>query len=686
MHDDGNGDFVNPLSNAVASPTAATAGNLNVVDLVNVSAGTTFEQESSLDAEDLIPSSQLVIPESMNITAGKGRKGRSAKGLWAEAKHLTDHALMEFLQEAQKQAEKGNSDEDAALLARILESKISSSKMISPNSNLRSRWDAAQAVLLAYIAFVVPYRIGFDDDAHPEDVMFWFDACIDIYFVIDVAMNFRTAYFTVDGEIEFHPKAVAKHYFHGWFVIDVLGCMPFQYVVYLIPEEDVQEGESSALRGNKLFRMLRLARLLKILRLARFKRLLDRWEEELYNVTMLKMAKLCVFIIVIGHWLCCAWYFFGTYPYEGSQPDGSPIVGWVQKSFGGLDVTASNRYVTSLYWAFMTMTTVGFGDIHPGTVPEKCYAIVAMLIGGFMFGLIVGSLSDVVQKNDPGSSARVKLLGKIHAYLHFHKIPAKLTRSIRGYFSNLYDHKSLFDERQMIWEPLPDKLRAKLAQQIEYTNSPNASNGILNKIPFFHHLDDWNTIKICCKLRRIVALESKGLQLDSDGVRGTGDLRDEYLMREGDLATEMFIVMDGIVAIEKSDIQLGRLRAGSFFGELGVLLHPTPQYRTRSAFTLARSELCLLSCEDLAALRTESAEIDKAIITFAQDAIHNAKLIPAVEAMIARSPHSAAANGDGLQLGKRLDAFEQKIGDDMSQMRLQLNRIERMLIDNGGDT
>ena len=37
---------------------------------------------------------------------------------------------------------------------------------------------------------------------------------------------------------------------------------------------------------------VRLAKLLKMLRLARVKRILDRWEEDLYSVATYKMGKL----------------------------------------------------------------------------------------------------------------------------------------------------------------------------------------------------------------------------------------------------------------------------------------------------------------------------------------------------------------------------------------------------------
>ena len=67
-----------------------------------------------------------------------------------------------------------------------------------------------------------------------------------------------------------------------------------------------------------------------VLRLARVKRLLDRWEEDLYSVAMYKMGKLLIIVFGIAHWLACAWYFFGGLADDNTDAEGLPLTGWCE--------------------------------------------------------------------------------------------------------------------------------------------------------------------------------------------------------------------------------------------------------------------------------------------------------------------------------------------------------------------
>ena len=48
----------------------------------------------------------------------------------------------------------------------------------------------------------------------------------------------------------------------------------------------------------------------------------------------------------------------------------------------------------SLFWALQTITTVGYGDISPSTIPGRLVAMIAALWGAFLIGTIVMCLND----------------------------------------------------------------------------------------------------------------------------------------------------------------------------------------------------------------------------------------------------------------------------------------------------
>lgn len=84
------------------------------------------------------------------------------------------------------------------------------------------------------------------------------------------------------------------------------------------------------------------------------KRILDRWEEELYSVGTVKMAKLVALITISAHWLCCGWYFVGC-----PLPD-EEQVGWVIRSYGEEhhQVSKQDLYYDSAFWALMAVVMV----------------------------------------------------------------------------------------------------------------------------------------------------------------------------------------------------------------------------------------------------------------------------------------------------------------------------------------
>jgi hypothetical protein len=81
---------------------------------------------------------------------------------------------------------------------------------------VRFRRDLTQVVFICWVATVVPYRICFDVAIPLGSTPFWIDAFIDLFFIVDVVLNFRTAYYLPTGFLETDLRQIRKHYIRTW--------------------------------------------------------------------------------------------------------------------------------------------------------------------------------------------------------------------------------------------------------------------------------------------------------------------------------------------------------------------------------------------------------------------------------------------------------------------------------------
>ncbi|XP_043540977.1 potassium voltage-gated channel subfamily H member 2-like, partial [Chiloscyllium plagiosum] len=58
------------------------------------------------------------------------------------------------------------------------------------------------------------------------------DLIVDIMFIIDIIINFRTTYVNENDEVVSHPAKIAIHYFKGWFLIDIVAAIPFDLLIF----------------------------------------------------------------------------------------------------------------------------------------------------------------------------------------------------------------------------------------------------------------------------------------------------------------------------------------------------------------------------------------------------------------------------------------------------------------------
>ena len=53
---------------------------------------------------------------------------------------------------------------------------------------------------------------------------------IDFFFLVDMILTFYSAFYDENLMIVDNKKQIAKRYLQGWFTIDLLAIIPFEYV------------------------------------------------------------------------------------------------------------------------------------------------------------------------------------------------------------------------------------------------------------------------------------------------------------------------------------------------------------------------------------------------------------------------------------------------------------------------
>lgn len=100
--------------------------------------------------------------------------------------------------------------------------------IVRVSSSYRLWWDILVILLAIYNSFTIPLQLAFNPAALSSPFLLSFDTVVDLLFMLDVFVNFRTTYISqTTGNEVYNPKMIAKEYFKsGRLVIDVLSSLP----------------------------------------------------------------------------------------------------------------------------------------------------------------------------------------------------------------------------------------------------------------------------------------------------------------------------------------------------------------------------------------------------------------------------------------------------------------------------
>ncbi|OPJ87064.1 potassium voltage-gated channel subfamily H member 2 [Patagioenas fasciata monilis] len=434
-------------------------------------------------------------------------------------------------------------------------------------SPFKAVWDWLILLLVIYTAIFTPYSAAFllndQEEAQrhncgyscsPLNVV---DLIVDIMFIIDILINFRTTYVNSNEEVVSHPAKIAIHYFKGWFLIDMVAAIPFDLLIFGSGSE-----ETTTLIG-----LLKTARLLRLVRVARK---LDRYSE--YGAAVLFLL-MCTFAL-IAHWLACIWYAIGNV--EGQR------IGWLH-SLGdqiGKPLNASNplygptikdKYVTALYFTFSSLTSVGFGNVSPNTNSEKIFSICVMLIGSLMYASIFGNVSAIIQRLYSGTARYHTQMLRVREFIRFHQIPNPLRQRLEEYFQHAWSYTNGIDMNAVL-KGFPECLQADICLHLNRSLLQNCK-------PFK------GATKGCL---RALAMKFKTTHAPP------GDT----LVHAGDVLTALYFISRGSIEILRGDVVVAILGKNDIFGE-PLNLYARPGKSNADVRALTYCDLHKIHREDL---------------------------------------------------------------------------------------
>ena len=453
----------------------------------------------------------------------------------------------------------------------------SSFPVLVPTGRLRKNWDLFCLVVLLYVCTVTPFSIAFIGDdlkSYPYwGILYFCDRFVDAVFMVDIVFNFRTAWLDVEGHRCFEWRECALKYMKGWLFVDVVSVIPYDLIELDTQSINSRSGEEQdqLLMLLKLLRILRIAKVMKILRAAR---ILKRMEQQMsIKFGVVKLVKFFVLIIMVAHWMACTYYLAGS-----MQSDATAHESWINSHEYPAEYSIADMYVLALYWAIMTITTIGYGDIPSGTTSERMVAITSMIIGAGLFSYVVGTMTSLIQGLDISTRAFEDKMDSINEYMSLSNFPLHLRRRIRAYCFYQRDTKSFLPSERDLYASVSPALRSMCAFY-KYQS-------LLKRVPYFAHAPTQVISELALLLKHAIYMPG------------------ECVMKAGEVGHVMYFMYKGrahleMIGRDNDPMILGLLTDGTHFGERGMLFSARRLHTVRC---LSYCDTCIINGDDYSRL------------------------------------------------------------------------------------
>ena len=342
----------------------------------------------------------------------------------------------------------------------------------------------------------------------------------------------------------------------------------------------------------------------------------------------MRLLKFSGILLLCGHICACAWFLvidLNDCMIPADQLPGPSVIcgcdpattecqewNWFIKYDAAIYLGNSTeaRYLVSVYYAIVTLTTLGYGDVLPTNQAERGVASAFALLGALAFSFLISNIGSLVSKGNAIDTAIDERLAELSDLCATRDVPHDThSRSRRVAASTLSLAPHLLADRLSL---LPRACSNELLDAF--------TDETLGRLPLFRGMSR------DCRARLAAVLRPCAFPPGAE------------IFRIHDAATELYWVLSGEVDLcDVGGVGVGRVGAGGLVGAAGLFPDLFPggaAFRLRTARARVRCELLELQQADLEGLvRRHMPDLHAAIRRHAAAVLKGVDMRAAEEAM-----------------------------------------------------
>ncbi|KAF5725809.1 putative Potassium channel AKT1 [Tripterygium wilfordii] len=296
--------------------------------------------------------------------------------------------------------------------------------------------------------------------------------------------------------------------------------------------------------------------MLRLWRLRRVSALFSRLEKDRhYNYFWVRCAKLICVTLFAVH---CA----GCFYYNIAASYGDPARTWIGSSLGSDFIQQSvwSRYVTSIYWSITTLTTVGYGDLHPVNTREMIFDIFFMLFNLGLTAYLIGNMTNLVVHGTSRTRRFRDTIQAASSFSHRNQLPPRLQDQMLAHLCLKFRTDSEGLQQQETLDSLPKAIRSSISHYLFYS--------LVDKVYLFRGVSNDLLFQLVSEMKAEYFPPKEDVILQNEAPT------DFYVLVSG--AVDLLVLKNGVEQI------VGEAKTGDVCGEIGVLCYRPQLFTVRT--------------------------------------------------------------------------------------------------------